>query len=292
MKTASAPFSLLLPVYRADSAQFFERALLSSTTEQTLQPQQVVIVRDGPVSDELQAALQRVKRELPIPVTLVELETNVGLAIALNRGLAACEHEVIARIDADDISLPERFERQWQLMLEGYDLVGTGMVEFERDLSTLGKLRVPPVGFERIRQHAKTHNPFNHPTMMYRRRTLAGIGDYQPFGSMEDYWLGIRLIDGGAKVANLSDPLVAYRVGSGAFVRRGGVRQAKTELVLQRQLLRMGFITRFEYVRNVVVKGTYRVLPSGIKRQLFHRFIGGGLRGDRKQRDRAQSGES
>ena len=279
----SAPFSLLLPVYREDSPEFFKRALMSSTVEQTLQPEQVVIVRDGEVPDKLQSAIDRAHKDVPMPVHVVELQHNVGLAHALNAGLEACEHDVVARIDADDVSLPERFELQWAVLGTGLDLVGTGMVEFQDDTSELGKTRVPPVGAKRIREHARTHNPFNHPTMMYRKAALAKIGNYEPFGSMEDYWLGIRLIDSGAKVENIPRPLVAYRVGAGAFNRRGGVKQAKTEIALQRKMLEMGFITRTQYVRNVAMKGLYRLLPADVKRVLFHRFVGRGLRGDRSQ---------
>ncbi|MGO1957971.1 MAG: glycosyltransferase [Canibacter sp.] len=281
MKVRSAPFTLLLPVYRADNPDFFERALTSSTTEQTLQPEQVVIVRDGKVPAELQFALARVQKKLPIPVTMVELDENVGLARALNAGLQACEHDVVARIDADDVSMPDRFELQWAVIEAGFDLVGTGMIEFEHDTSELGKVRVPPVGPQRIRDHARTHNPFNHPSMMYRTEALAKAGNYEPFGNMEDYWLGIRLIDSGAKVENIAKPLVAYRVGSGAFQRRGGVKQAKTEIALQRRMLEMKFITPVQFARNVIIKGLYRLLPANLKQVLFHRFVGRGLRGDR-----------
>jgi glycosyltransferase involved in cell wall biosynthesis len=280
----SAPFSLLVPVYHGDDPDFFERAVISSTSEQTLQPEQVVIVRDGPVSDAMQRTIDKVAQKLETPVAVVALEKNRGLTTALNSGLDACTNDIVARIDADDVSLPDRFVRQWALIKDGYDLVGTGMVEFERNTAELGATRVPPVGSKRIREHARTHNPFNHPTMMYRLAALDAIGRYKPFGSMEDYWLGVRLIDSGAKVENIADALVAYRVGSGVFQRRGGFKQAKTEIALQRAMLKIGFITPTQFVRNVVLKGAYRLFPAGLKRVLFRRFVSGGLRGDRRAR--------
>jgi hypothetical protein len=155
------------------------------------------------------------------------------------------------------------------------------MAEFERDPEAPSATRVPPVGAERIRVHARTHNPFNHPTMMYRTAALDRIGRYQPFGKMEDYWLGIRLIADGARVENIPDPLLRYRVGAGAFARRGGWTEARTEWRLQRELLRIGFVTRGQYARNVVMKGAYRLMPAWVKRVLFRRLIGGGLPGDR-----------
>lgn len=274
-------FSLLLPVYAGDTAEHVRLAFDSSVGGQTLPPAEVIIVQDGPVGDPLTAELDRLVAESSVPVEVVRLTRNVGLTEALNAGLAACRYPVIARMDADDVSVADRFERQWALIAAGADLVGTGMVEFERDPDVLGARRVPPVGSDRIRDHARTHNPFNHPTMMYRRAAIEAIGGYEPFGKMEDYWLGIRMIASGARTENIADPLLKYRVGSGAFERRGGLEEARTEWRLQRAMLRIGFITRGQYVRNVVVKGAYRLMPAGVKRVLFRRFIGGGLPGDK-----------
>ncbi|MFV0435287.1 MAG: glycosyltransferase [Leucobacter sp.] len=278
---SSAEFSLLLPAYAGDDPAFLRLAYESSVDRQTLRPAEAVIVQDGPVPEALAAELARIEREGAIPTRIVRLPENRGLTEALNAGLDACTHPVVARMDADDVSAPERFERQWELIEQGYDLVGTGMAEFESDPERPVATRVPPQGSQRIRDHARTHNPFNHPTMMYRVAALDRVGRYQPFGKMEDYWLGVRLIDSGARVENIAEPLVLYRVGSGAFARRGGWSEARTEWRLQRELLRMGFVTRGQYLRNVVMKGAYRLMPAGVKRVLFRGFVGGGLPGDR-----------
>ncbi|WP_017792251.1 glycosyltransferase [Leucobacter salsicius] len=277
----SGDFTLLLPVYAGDRADFLRLAFESSVTEQTLRPAAAVIVQDGPVPDALAAELARIERYSPVPVTLVKLAENGGLTRALNAGLDACTHDVVARMDADDVSDPSRFKKQWALMSEGYDLVGTGMVEFDSDPGRPGAQRTPPVGAARIRDHARSHNPFNHPTMMYRRSTLDRVGRYEPFGKMEDYWLGIRVIASGARVENIAEPLVKYRVGAGAFARRGGWTEARTEWKLQSAMLKMGFITRGQYLRNVVLKGAYRLMPAWAKRIVFREVVGRGLPGDR-----------
>lgn len=274
-------FSLLLPVYAKDPPKFVRLAFESSVQDQTLRPSEVIIVQDGPVPDELAAELARLAMTSPVPVELVILRENQGLTAALNAGLESCQHEVVARMDADDVSVPERFERQLAVLNEGYDLVGAGMVEFDEDPDTLGTVRVPPVGSERIRAHARTHNPFNHPTMMYRASVVEGAGGYLPFGKMEDYWLGVRMIASGARVQNIAEPLVKYRVGAGVFARRGGWAEAKTEWRLQAAMRRIGFITRGQYLRNVVVKGVYRLMPAWMKKILFRRFVAGGLPGER-----------
>ncbi len=274
-------FSLLLPVYARDRPDFLRLAFESSVHHQSLRPEEVVIVQDGPVPDELAAELASLEQGSPVPVRLVRLPQNLGLTAALNAGLAVCACAVIARMDADDVSAPDRFEKQWSLIEAGYELVGSGMAEFEEDPELVSALRVPPVGEERIRGHARTHNPFNHPTMMFQRSAVERVGGYQPFGKMEDYWLGVRLIHDGARVENLAEPLVKYRVGAGAFARRGGWSEARTEWRLQRELRRMGFITASQYVRNLIVKGVYRLLPAQVKKFVFRRFLARGLPGDR-----------
>ena len=277
----TAEFSLLLPVYAGDNAAFVRAAFESSVDQQLLSPAEAVIVQDGPVPDALAAELERIAAHSPIPVQLVRLPENRGLAEALNRGLDAVSYPVVARMDADDVSVPERFQRQWELLEAGFDLVGTGMAEFETDPDLPISVRTPPVGATRIREHARTHNPFNHPTMMYRVAALDRVGRYQPFGKMEDYWLGVRVINSGAKVENIAEPLLRYRVGSGSFARRGGWAEARTEWRLQRELLRMRFVTVPQYGRNVVMKGVYRLLPASAKRVLFRGLISRGLPGDR-----------
>lgn len=274
-------FSLLLPVYAGDTPAFLRLAYESSVDDQVVRPAEAVIVQDGPVPAPLEAELARIERDSPIPVRIVRLAENRGLTVALNAGLDACANPVVARMDADDVSDPQRFRKQLAVMNEGADLVGTGMVEFESDPAIVAAVRVPPTGADRIREHARTHNPFNHPTMMYRVSALDAVGRYQPLGKMEDYWLGVRLIASGARVENIAEPLVRYRVGAGAFARRGGWQEAKTEWTLQREMLRIGFITRTQYVRNVVVKGVYRLMPASLKRVLFRRFVGSGLPGDK-----------
>lgn len=274
-------FALLLPVYAGDRADFLRLAFESSVQKQTLRPGEVLLVQDGPVDSELTTEINRLRRESPVPVNHIVLAENKGLCEALNIGLMASSFNVIARIDADDFSVPERFERQWAKLCEGFDLVGTGMADFDSDPEQTAVVRVPPVGADRIRAHARTHNPFNHPTVMYRLEALERVGAYEPFGKMEDYWLWVRLLNDGARVENIADALVRYRSGAGAFERRGGLREAVTEWRLQGKLLRMKFITLPQYLRNIVMKGAYRLMPAWLKRRLFARFIADGLPGDK-----------
>ncbi|MGC5167006.1 glycosyltransferase [Luteimicrobium sp. DT211] len=267
------PFTVLMPVYDGDKRRFVRRAFESATREQTLPPAQVVIVRDGPVRPKLQKLLEKLAATPGLDVDLLELPRNVGLAAALEVGLDHCDHEIVARVDADDVSLPHRFAVQVPLVVAGYDLVGSAIVEIEEDEAEWGRTRTPPTTPEEIAQYSRFHDPFNHPSVVYRRTAVRGAGGYETLDLMEDYLLFARMIAGGANVANVAEPLVLYRVGAGAYARRGGARLLRSELRLQRTLRDEGFTSRSQYVRNVVVRGGYRLVPEGLRKAAYRSII-------------------
>ncbi|WP_129339758.1 glycosyltransferase [Cellulomonas endophytica] len=259
-------FSLLLPVYAGDDAAHLARALRSCTAEQTLPPDEVVLVQDGPVGPALADVLDRARAGgLGVPVRWVPLERNVGLARALEAGLAVCAHDVVARADADDVSRPGRFAAQVPLVAAGLDLVGSAIQEFATEEAP-GLVRVPPLDAVAIARYARLHSPFNHPSVVYRRSAVRAAGGYQDLPLLEDYWLFARMVAAGARVANVPEPLVLYRVGAGAYARRGGLRLLRSELVLQARMRRAGVTTMPQLVRNVVVRGVYRLLPEAVRR--------------------------
>ncbi|MDH4352498.1 MAG: glycosyltransferase [Actinomycetota bacterium] len=273
------PFSLLLPVYHRDNPDHLRRAFTSAVQEQTRTPDEVVLVRDGPVAEALADAIDELVADSPVPVNRIDLPANVGLGRALDAGMRACRNEVIARMDADDISLPERFARQLPLIESGADIVGTALIEFDDDEDVVVGLRTPPTTESEIRSWARFHQPFNHPTVVYRRASVLAAGGYQDLPLLEDYWLFARMIQRGARVANLAEPLVKYRVGTGAYHRRGGYPLLRSELVLQGRLRRVGFVSRAQYVRNLAVRGGYRLVPAALRRPAYRRLIAG--KGDR-----------
>ena len=265
----SIPFSLLLPVYRGDRADYLARAFQSTVQEQLVRPSEVVVVQDGQIGPELASALERVESTSPVPVRRLRLKHNVGLAQALQCGLSTCTHEVVARMDADDISLPHRFAVQLPLVEAGADLVGAGMREFGEATPTGGLLRIPPTDPAEIAVEARLRSPFNHPTVIYRRSAVLQAGGYRELPLLEDYWLFTRMIESGSVLANVAEPLVLYRVDAGSYQRRGGMRLLRSELGLQRRLRRDGFTTSPEMLRNIAVRGGYRVIPVALRRSMY-----------------------
>lgn len=267
------PFSLLLPVYAGDRAEFLARAFDSATAEQTRPPDEAVIVRDGPVGPGLAAELAAIRARTTVPLRLVELERNQGLARALTAGLRAVAHEIVARADADDISLPERFAVQIPVVEDGADLVGSALVEFETDENVTGVVRRMPLTADEIARYARMADPFNHPTVVFRKSAIAAAGGYEHLHLMEDYLLFARVIASGARVANVPQVLVKYRVGAGAYRRRGGRALLRAELDLQRTLRREGFTTRAQFARNVAVRGGYRLVPTVLRRRAYRTLL-------------------
>lgn len=270
----TSPFSVLLPVYHRDDPVHLARSFASVTTGQDLIPAEVVIVRDGPIGPRLARLLESCVETAAVPVTVVPLERNRGLAYALHAGLEACSYEIVARQDADDISRPQRFAIQVPLVDQGLDIVGSAIQEFETDAeidspSDLGMVRRPPLTAEEIAHAIHFRSPFNHPSVVYRKSAVLAAGGYQDLPQMEDYWLFARMIGAGARAANVREPLVLYRVGAGAYARRGGMRLLRSELELQRRMHQRGLTSKTEYVRNAVLRGGYRLVPESLRRRAY-----------------------
>jgi glycosyltransferase involved in cell wall biosynthesis len=266
------PFSLLLSVYEGDRPDYLRRAFRSAVHDQTLRPNQVVIVRDGPVREELAACLEELAQSSPVPVTLVPLERNGGLGPALDAGLAASQYDVVARMDADDVSMAHRFAVEIPLMAEA-DIVGSGLLEFIDDVDNIVGQRVPPTDPAQIQAYARMHDPFNHPTVVYRRSAVLAAGGYGDLPLMEDYALFARMLAGGARAVNVPDPLVWYRVGAKAFKRRGGQALLRSELRLQTEFRRQGFTTTAQFIRNVLIRGGYRLVPWWLRRAVYRPIV-------------------
>ncbi|MBA3339544.1 MAG: glycosyltransferase [Geodermatophilaceae bacterium] len=269
-------FSLLIAIYARDRPEFFAQAFTSTINDQTRRPDEVVVVQDGPIPSELARCLAALTAASPVPVVHVVLPDNLGLGPALVAGLAHCTYDVVARMDADDVSEPTRFAAQLPLLEAGADIVGTGLREFVHDpgdpADVLGT-RTPPTDPRHISRAARFHDPFNHPTVVYRRRAVLAAGGYQDLPLMEDYLLFARMLAAGARPANLAEPLVNYRVGEGAYARRGGLRLLRSEFCLQRRLRRLGFTTPLQYGRNLVVRGGYRLVPVTLRRLAYRAVI-------------------
>lgn len=270
--------SVLLPVYDGAEARHLARAL-DSLFEQTLPPREVVVVEDGPLRQELVDVLERYQ-DRSIPLVRVVLPENLGIGPAAQRGLERASGPWVARMDADDISLPHRLERQMTALRgRSVDVLGSAMVEFEGEEETnrLG-VRSRPLDHEAIARAARMNNPVNHATAVIRRSAALAVGGYRPLLGAEDYDLFARLLAAGYRFGNLPDPLYLCRAGDAQLRRRTRPGMLRAELALQRNLTSYGIVSRPRAFLNVVARTAFRALPSALSarvyRLLFYRSPG------------------
>lgn len=264
-------FSVLIPVYSGDSAEGFKKAL-ASIFSNTIVPNQVVVVVDGPVDAGINRVLSGFSDEDCL--VIIRLDKNGGLVRALNVGLNHCDHELVARCDADDVNFEHRFAEQINLFSENPDLIisGSQVLEYCSETSSLLMKSVPCTHNE-ISSLVRFRNPMNHMSVMFRKSAVINIGGYPNIKYREDYALWASLIAGGATASNHPDALVRASAGVEMYARRGRSSDLVYEIQLQRHLHRLGLLTSFEVLRNLVVRGGNMLVGTFIRGLVYRRFL-------------------
>lgn len=228
-------FSVLISVYKNDDPSLLTKAIESISIGQTIQPDQIVMVIDGPVSSELENTITQLVN-IHFNIHLLKLDENVGLARALNHGLKYCKNEIVCRMDSDDYSLPNRFEKQLVVFENNPDAVVVGAQISEIDpISHLHTgTRTVPLTFDEIKSFSVSRNPLNHMTVAFKKSEILKVNNYEHLLFLEDYYLWLRLISKNKKIINLPDILVYATAGNGMLARRGGLQYIKSEFFLFR----------------------------------------------------------
>ncbi len=264
--------SVLMAVYHKECAEFLRHAL-DSLDAQIVRADEVVVVKDGPLGSELDAALNSYRGRLPI--TTLQLNENVGLGVALRAGLNQCGGKLVARMDSDDICLPDRFEKQLKFLEQNpeVDLVGGAIAEFQSDWTKIESVRRMPSTGEQLNRVARFRNPLNHMTVMFRKASVLAAGNYQPCAGFEDYELWARMLMRGQRFHNLDDVLVYVRCGNGMQQRRGGLRYLREEIKLQRHFVKIGFLTKPQFLLNLVTRAPARIVPLPLRSVFYQRML-------------------
>ena len=265
------PFSLLMPVHGGIRPQYFAGAI-ESVVEQSLSPQEIVLVKDGWISRELDDVIRKWRDSHSRLIRCIGLKKNMGMAHALQIGLGQCAHSLIARMDADDVSVEDRFEKQVSFLHQnpGIDVLGGWISEFSRHPHMVDAVRKVPITHEEIASMAPFRCPLNHMTVMYRKEAVLACGGYnQRFGGLGDYDLWARMLLEGSKMWNLPEVLVHARATHEFYGRRGGWQYARVELMLEREFLRIGFIGLFHFLFNVSVRLGVRLVPHGLRAMFY-----------------------
>ena len=264
-------FSVLISIYHKEKALFLEEALYS-IENQILSANEIILIKDGFLTSELDNVIADHKEHSKIPYKIIELKENVGLGKALNVGLDHCSYEWIARMDSDDIALPDRFEKQFSYLAKNFDtdIFGGWICEFDDDPDICIKKRQVPATHEDIIKFAKYRNPINHMTVIFRKDAVQEVGGYQPMNGFEDYYLWMRMIQKGKHFANLPEVLVKARTGRDMIERRQGWKYAKDELTLGRAAYQIEFWSKIDIIRNFFMRFLPRLLPVVIVEKLYN----------------------
>lgn len=267
-----AAFSLLIPVYGQASAQHLSEAL-QSVDEQTYPPEQIVIVEDGPLTAELQAVLAHWQAVWQGRLQCIALPVNQGVGAALNAGLAACKHELVARLDADDVAVADRFAQQVEFMQAHPRVAAVGgwIEEWDETFSVCLGVRVLPECSAAIRRLAQVRCPLSHSASMLRRSAVLAVGGYPALRSAEDFWLWTALLLQGFELANLQKVLVRVRAGEALLARRNSAF-LKGERALLNFQLQQGFISRRRWLVNLLGKSLLRIAPLPIKKVCYRKL--------------------
>ena len=267
-------YSVLMSVYYKENSEYLKQAI-ESIQAQTFPTDDFVLVCDGPLNQELDSVIKKKQQEMKNILNVVRLKKNAGLGNALNKGIQQCKNELVARMDSDDISYPDRCEKQLMVFNTYPEIsVCSGIVEeFATNPKVVESRRVPPETQEEIREFAKVRNPFNHPCVMYKKPDVEAVGSYKDFYLLEDYYLWVRMIIAGYRGYNLQEPLLHMRAGTDMYMRRGGLKYAKTQEKLFRFMKNNGFISKGQYIKNCVIRGESSLAPNWLRKFMFEKVL-------------------
>lgn len=267
-------FSVLIPIYYKENPEYFNTAL-ESIVNQTLMPNEIVIVKDGVLTEALEDVIAKYLSKYPELFNIVALEDNVGQGKARNAGLQASKYNYVALMDSDDIADLTRFEKQIGYLEKHpeIDCIGSNITEFEGEQENIISKKVVPLTHEEIFKFGKWRSPMNNMTIIYKKDKVLAVGGYNSFNFGEDYLLFTKMLMNGCKFHNFEECLVNARAGSRMLAKRVGWNKIKQEFLLFYEFKKMGYINNYQFVRNVTLKFLLRVIPNWLRSWIYRRFL-------------------
>lgn len=267
-------FSVLMSLYYKEKPEYL-RECFESLLKQTVQANEWVIVKDGPLTDELESVLNEYENKYPYLIHYVNFENNQGLGLALRAGVPACSNEIIARMDTDDICVSNRFEIQLQEFMNdsSLDICGSHIKEFDKNISNILSVRKVPLNNKEIIKYQKRRSAFNHMTVMYKKTSVINAGNYEHAPLMEDDMLWTRMILAGCKFKNIDDYLVYARTGLDMIERRGGWLYYKKYKKSRKKVYELGFASYWDYMYTIIIQLIVALLPLKIRKVIFEKLL-------------------
>lgn len=258
-----------MSIYKNEKVDRFNEAMKSIWNDQILKPDEIILVKDGPLPMDLDLAINCWQDKLSNYLKTVRLSENSGLAIALNEGLKHCTHELVARMDTDDISLPHRFSRQIEFMNNHPETsVSSAFIEEFDETEGVFSVRKLSCEHDDILRFAKTRCPISHPVAIFKKSAVLSVGGYPIFKKAEDVGLWSLLLKNGYKFGNINEVLLRMRIGKDFFTRRGW-EKLQGELDILKFQKSIGFINWPHFLKNAAILTFVRLSPPVLKKILY-----------------------
>ena len=272
-------YSVLMSLYIKEKPAYLTLAL-DSMLAQTVAPDEIVVVKDGPLTDELEAILSDYAARYPALFNIVPSEVNIGLGRALNLGLEHCRNELVARMDTDDIAKPDRCEKQLRAFEENPELslYGSAVDEFHTTPNEVVSRRVVPTEHKDIYHFAKRRSAFNHPTVMYKNSAVLGVGGYGDLRRNQDVDLFGRMLFSGCIAGNAAESLLFFRSNNDLAKRRRSWENTKSYIGTIKKFRKMGYASFSDYAIVAIAQTGMFLLPVKLQHWVYKKFL-------RKSRD-------
>lgn len=265
-------YSVLMSVYAKEKPENL-RESIKSMVEQTVEPNDFVIVCDGQLTSALYLVIDEFREKYPY-INVIYCEKNKGLAAALETGLNYCKNDIVARMDSDDIAFPDRMKLQLDAFREkNADIVSGTVAEFDKSTDDILAYKELPKTSARIQNYARRRNPFNHPCTAFRKQQVYMAGGYMECHWFEDYYLWLRMLRRGCKAYNIRQPLVYMRAGKGMYGRRGGFQYTLAALKFRKRMLKEGYCGFFDFIYACAAHIAVGLVPNRLRIFIYSKFL-------------------
>lgn len=266
-------YSVLMTVYGKDNPDYFKLAL-NSMINQTIKPDEIVIVKDGEITNSLQQVINEAQKKYK-KIVQVTLENNLGLGLALNEGLKICTNELIARMDSDDISELNRCEKQLELFKNDKDLdiVGCPVREFVDTLDNVVGYRNVPLTNDEIHKYARRRDPFNHPSVMYKKSKVLKVGGYGNYRKNQDTDLWIKMLHDGCRAANVNEYLLNFRFDENTYKKRKSWINTKLLIDIRLNGYKIGFLSLWDFLIVACAQLAMFIMPEFVQKFIYKNIL-------------------
>lgn len=275
-------YSVLMSVYYKENPVWFKESI-ESILNQTVKTNDFVLIEDGPLTEELENIVLEYQKKYLKLFNVVRLKENVGLGHALAVGIEKCKNELIARMDSDDISVPDRCEKELKMFNKQneLDMVGSNIIEFTDNIENALAYRKLPESDSEIKKYMRRRNPFGHPSVMFRKSKVLEAGNYRPYYLCEDYDMWIRMSKINSKFYNIQEVLVYMRIGKDFYKRRGGIKYLKSILKFKNEQYKNGFYSFKDYIITAGTSTVICLMPNFIRDIFYKKFLRKGAKSEK-----------